>query len=148
MLSIVLNETWHWIRLSCAAAYCIFYGNFFILFLLKQMKFKVVKGFVSQVLYEIENNLFAIRLIIGRIPEFQGSQQNLVKCLKFITELQLSHSPSFGCGRGINCLRADVSYFLCCTRKTTTRVQQRKKETSARRQGINDVDCISKKWKF
>ena len=46
------------------------YGNFFILFLLKQMKFKVVKGFVSQVLYEIENNLFAIRLIIDRIPEF------------------------------------------------------------------------------
>ena len=47
-----------------------FYGNFFILFLLKQMKFKVVKGFESQVLYEIENNLFAIRLIIDRIPEF------------------------------------------------------------------------------
>ena len=46
------------------------YGNFFILFLLKQMKFKVVKGFVSQVVNEIENNLFAIRLIIDRIPEF------------------------------------------------------------------------------
>ena len=62
-------------------AYCMFYGNFFIFFLLKQMKFKVVKGFVSQVLYEIENDLFAILLIIDRMPEFQGSQQNLVKCL-------------------------------------------------------------------
>ena len=50
-----------------------FYGNFFILFLLKEMKFKVVKGFVSQVLYEVENDLFAILLIIDRIPEFQGS---------------------------------------------------------------------------
>ena len=37
------------------------------------MKFKVVKGFVSQVLNEIENDLFAILLIIDRIPEFQGS---------------------------------------------------------------------------
>ena len=51
------------------------YRNFFILFLLKQMKFKVVKGFVSQVVNEIENNLFAIRLIIDRIPEFQGSHR-------------------------------------------------------------------------
>ena len=74
-----------------------FYGNLFILFLLKQMKFKVVKGFVSQVLNEIENDLFAIRLIIDRIPEFQGFQQNLVKCVKLITELQLSHPHSFGC---------------------------------------------------
>ena len=39
------------------------------------MKFKVVKGFESQVPYEIENNLFAIRLIIDRIPEFQGSHR-------------------------------------------------------------------------
>ena len=54
-------------------AYWMFYGNFFILFLLKEMKFKVVKGFVSQVLYEVENDLFAILLIIDRIPEFQGS---------------------------------------------------------------------------
>ena len=74
-----------------------FYGNFYILFLLKQVKFKVVRGFVSQALYEIENNLFAIRLIIDRIAEFQGSQQNLVKCLKLITELQLSHPHSFEC---------------------------------------------------
>ena len=78
-------------------AYCMLYGNFFILFLLKQMKFKVVKGFESQVLYEIENNLFAIRLIIDRIPEFQGFQQNLVKCLKLITELKVAHPHSFGC---------------------------------------------------
>ena len=61
------------------------------------MKFKVVKGFVSQALNEIENDLFAIRLIIDRVPEFQGFQQNLVKCLKSITELQLSHPHSFGC---------------------------------------------------
>ena len=74
-----------------------FYGNLFILFLLKPMKFKVVKGFVSQVLNEIENDLFAIRLIIDRIPEFQGFQQKLVKCLKLITELQLPHPHSFGC---------------------------------------------------
>ena len=94
--------------------FLMFYGNLFILFLLKQVKFKVVRGFVSQVLYEIENNLFAIRLIIKiRIAEFQGSQQNLVKCLKLITELQLSHPHYFGCGRG-----------------------------------MNDVNYISKKWKF
>ena len=54
-----------------------------------QMKFKVVTGFVSQVLNEIENNLFAIRLIVDRIPEFHGSQQNLVRCL--------SHPHSFDC---------------------------------------------------
>ena len=70
------------------------------------MKFKVVRGFVSQVLHEIENNLFAIRLIIDRIAEFQGSQQNLVKSLKLITELQLSHPHYFGRGRGMN----DVDY--------------------------------------
>ena len=52
------------------------YGNVFILFLLRQMKFKVVKGFVSQLLYEIENDLFAIRsIILDRIPEFQGSHR-------------------------------------------------------------------------
>ena len=93
--------------------FLMFYGNFFILFVLKQVKFKVVRGFVPQVLCEIENNLFAILLIIDRIAVFQGSQQNLVKCLKLITELQLSHPHYFGCGRG-----------------------------------MNDVDYISKKWKF
>ena len=77
--------------------FLVFYGNFFILFLLQQVKFKVVRVFVSQVLYETESNLFAIRLIIDRIAEFQGSQQNLVKCLKVITELQLSHPHCFGC---------------------------------------------------
>ena len=62
------------------------------------MKFKVFTGFVSQVLNDIENNLFAIRsIMIYRIPEFQGSQQNLVKCLELITELQLSHPHSFDC---------------------------------------------------
>ena len=77
--------------------FLVFYGNFFILFLLQQVKFKVVRVFVSQVLYETESNLFAIRLIIDRIAEFQGSQQNLAKCLKLITELQLSHPHCFGC---------------------------------------------------
>ena len=62
-----------------------------------QMKFKVVTGFVSQVLNEIENNLFAIRLIVDRIPEFHDSQQNLVRCLELITELQLPHPHSFDC---------------------------------------------------
>ena len=82
-------------------AYCMLYRNFFILFLLKQMKFKVVKGFESQVLYEIENNLFAIRLIIDRIPEFQGSYRAATIASAF--------------------------FWM---------------------RGINDVDYISKKWKF
>ena len=77
------------------------YGNVFILFLLRQMKFKVVKGFVSQLLYEIENDLFAIRSIIDRIPEFQGSHRTATIASAF--------------------------FWM---------------------RGINDVDYISKKWKF
>ena len=37
-------------------------------------------------------------------------------------------------GSSNRCLRADVSYFLCCMRKRECRVQQRKQETSAHRQ--------------
>ena len=91
VLSVQMSqEVFLWVFMSFTP-FLVFYGNLFILFLLKQVKFKVVRVFVSQVLYEIESNLFAIRLIIDRIAEFQGSQQNLVQCLKLITELQLSH---------------------------------------------------------
>ena len=97
VLSVQMSqEVFLWVFMSFTP-FLMFYGNFFSLFLLKQVKFKVVRVFVSQVLHGSENNLFAIRLIIDRIAEFQGFQQNLVKCLKSITELQLSHPHSFGC---------------------------------------------------